>query len=138
MSFQTSTQVRFAHVDAAGIVFYPRYFEMLNGAVEDWFALALGSDFRTMHLERGIGVPSVQVEAEFMAPSMLGDVLTIHITPTRVGRSSCSYEALFSADGTDRMKANATLVCMDMASQKSTPWPDEIRLRMVDDIVPAN
>ena len=44
----------------------------------------------------------------------------------------------FAADGTDRMKANATLVCMDMASQKAIPWPDDIRLRMVDDLVPAD
>ena len=52
MLFTTTVQVRFADVDPAGIVFYPRYFEMLNGAVEDWFAQQLGLDFATMHLER--------------------------------------------------------------------------------------
>jgi 4-hydroxybenzoyl-CoA thioesterase len=136
--FETSTQVRFAHVDGASIVFYPRYFEMLNGAVEDWFAGPLGADFRTMQLKRGIGVPTVQVAAEFLSPSVLGEVLTIRITPTQVGRSSCSYEALFTADGKTRMKAGGTLVCMDLAVQKAVPWPDDIRMRMVDDLVPTN
>ena len=37
MSFTTTRKVRFEHCDPAGIVFYPRYFEMINGTVEDWF-----------------------------------------------------------------------------------------------------
>ena len=45
MSFQISTKVRFGDVDPAGIVFYPRYFEMLNAAVEDWFTMAAPGRF---------------------------------------------------------------------------------------------
>lgn len=52
MPFVTTAKVRFAHADAAGIVFYPRYFEMLNGAVEDWFEQDIGLDFKTLHLDR--------------------------------------------------------------------------------------
>ena len=56
MPFETITKVRFAHIDGASIVFYPRYFEMLNAAVEDWFALELGVDFRSMHTNRGLSL----------------------------------------------------------------------------------
>ena len=35
--FQTQIEVRFADCDPAGIVFYPRYFEMFNGLVDVWF-----------------------------------------------------------------------------------------------------
>jgi 4-hydroxybenzoyl-CoA thioesterase len=70
MPFSTNVTVRFAHVDAAAIVFYPCYFEMMNGAVEDWFA-SLGWDFRAMHVVRQMGVPTVKLECEFMAPSPL-------------------------------------------------------------------
>ena len=34
--------VRFSHCDPAGIVYFPRYFDMINGVVEDWFAGTLG------------------------------------------------------------------------------------------------
>lgn len=130
MSFTTRTQVRFADVDPAGIVFYPRYFEMLNGAVEDWFA-AMGLDFKTMHLGRHMGVPTVKLECTFLAPSELGDALTIAITPTQVGRSSCAIDYLVTgADGVDRLKASAVLVCMDLAAQKSMPWPEDIRIAL--------
>jgi hypothetical protein len=68
MPYPTHTLVRFAHVDPAGIVFYPRYFEMLNGAIEDFFAEAAGADFASLHLERGIGVPTARLHTEFAAP----------------------------------------------------------------------
>ena len=36
-AFQREILVRFGHCDAAGWVFYPRYFEMISDFVEDWF-----------------------------------------------------------------------------------------------------
>ena len=36
--FATEILVRFQHCDPAGIVFYPRYFEMISQSVEEWFA----------------------------------------------------------------------------------------------------
>jgi hypothetical protein len=36
-AFQREILVRFGHCDAAGWVFYPRYFEMVSDFVEDWF-----------------------------------------------------------------------------------------------------
>ena len=125
MSFVHHTPVRFAHVDAAGIVFYPRFFEMLNAAVEDWFA-ALGRDFRSLHLDDRIGTPTVRLETEFLAPAMLGDVLEITLVPVRVGTSSCNYRFTFSCSGTVRLKGEGVLVCMDLTAQRSRPWPEAI------------
>ncbi len=130
MSFETQALVRFAHVDPAGIVFYPRYFEMLNGAVEDWFAQALGVDFRTMHVDRRLGTPTVKLDVSFAAPSRLGDRLTIAITPRAVGRSSCTIDVAFSCDGSERLRATVVLVCMDLDTHRAAPWPDAIRAAM--------
>lgn len=128
--FATRTQVRFAHVDAAAIVFYPRYFEMLNAAVEDWFA-DMGFDFRDLHVERRIGTPTVKLDCEFVSPSELGDQLVVEIDPKHVGRSSCSFAYRFTGDGRERLRGNATIVCMDLAAQTSTPWPEALRGRIV-------
>lgn len=137
MTFATTVKVRFADVDPAGIVFYPRYFEMLNGAVEDWFAQDLGLDFKAMHLERKIGVPTVKLEASFVAPSELGDILTISITPQDVGRSSCTISVLFSGDGRERLRATVVLVCMDLIAQRAIEWPPVLRSRMTAALAPA-
>ena len=34
--FERERLVRFSDCDPAGIVFYPQYFVMFNGLVEDW------------------------------------------------------------------------------------------------------
>jgi len=137
MSFVTTVKVRFADVDPAGIVFYPRYFEMLNGAVEDWFAGQLGADFRTLHIDRQVGVPTVKLEATFLSPSELNDELTIRITPRDIGRSSCTIDILFSGDGRDRLRAEVVLVFMDLKARKAIPWPEDIRARMEEGLLLA-
>jgi len=126
MSFEIRLKVRFADVDPAGIVFYPRYFEMLNAAVEDWFA-ALGMDFATMHQTHRIGVPTVKLDTEFKAPSHLGDEVTVSLTPTHLGRSSCAVTYRIVGENGERLTANGVLVCMDLDAQKSIPWPDDLR-----------
>lgn len=125
MSFVHHTPVRFAHVDAAGIVFYPRFFEMLNAAVEDWFA-ALGRDFRALHLEDRIGTPTVRLEADFLAPAMLGEELAITLMPVKVGTSSCTFRFGFACTGTERLRGEGVLVCMDLEARRSRPWPETI------------
>ena len=137
MPFTTRTRVRFADVDPAGIVFYPRYFEMLNGAVEDWFAQKLGLDFATMHLVQRIGVPTVKLETEFVTPSRLADVLEIVITPQKLGRTSCGISVLFTGEGRERLRADIVLVCMDLDKHRPVEWPESVRAAITADLPPA-
>ncbi|MEZ5500701.1 MAG: hypothetical protein R3E77_14910 [Steroidobacteraceae bacterium] len=58
-----SQKVRFAHVDRAGIVFYPRYIEMLAGAFPGFAEEAVGRS----------------VELVFRAPARLGERLEFRI-----------------------------------------------------------
>lgn len=130
MAIVKNQPVRFAHVDAAAIVFFPRYFEMLNAAVEDWFA-GMGFDFRRLHRELGIGAPTVKLDCEFVSPSELGDLLVIEISPRQVGRSSCQYDFRFSVEGIDRLRGSGVLVSMDLAKQRSVAWPAELKACMI-------
>lgn len=127
MTFHTQTIVRFAHVDPAGIVFYPRYFEMLNGAVEDMFAEQIGVDFATMHLDRKIGVPTVNLSVDFHAASRLGEVLDFTIGIEKVGGSSATLNVAVTCGGAPRLSIRVVLVCMDLVAGKSVPWPDDMR-----------
>jgi 4-hydroxybenzoyl-CoA thioesterase len=137
MPYTTQALVRFAHVDPAGIVFYPRYFEMLNGAIEDWFAQRLGLDFATMHLQDRIGVPTVKLDTEFVSPSRLGDDLQIGITPWQLGRSSCSLLVVFACAGVVRLRVRMVLVCMDLTVHKARAWPEAVRAAIATDLEPV-
>lgn len=130
MTIVHRSQVRFGDVDPAGIVFYPRFFEMLNAAVEDWFADFIGVDFATLHLERKIGVPTVRVESDFLAPCRLGEQIDVDLEVEELGRTSAKLRYTFLVNGEARVKGRSVLVCMSLESYRPLPWPAELRKRM--------
>jgi 4-hydroxybenzoyl-CoA thioesterase len=127
--FTVERRVRFADCDAAGIVFFPRYFEMLNGVVEDWFAGPLQASFRELHVNRQVSVPTAAVEARFIAPSRLEDDLTFALTVTKLGDASCGLRHRISAGAQLRFEASQTIVYVG-ASLKPEPWPEPLRARI--------
>jgi len=88
-TFRVQQKVLFQHCDPAGIVFYPRYLEMVNALVEQWFEEALGVSFAEK-MARREGLPAAYVAVSFIAPSYLGDLLELRLSVVRVGRSSLS------------------------------------------------
>lgn len=131
MTFTTTIPVRFGDVDPAGIVFYPRFFEMLNTAMEDWCAGILALPFRAMHFDRRIGIPMVNINADFKRPSRLGDILEVGITTLSVGNSSCRLQGDFSCNGELRIKMNYVVVCADLDSHSAQPWPKDLLTRIL-------
>jgi 4-hydroxybenzoyl-CoA thioesterase len=80
--------VAWGDCDAAGIVFFPRYFEWFDACTHALFARA-GLPKRTMLDQHGIvGVPLVEARARFVLPSSFGDEVEVETTITRFGRSS--------------------------------------------------
>ncbi len=127
IAFATTIEVRFRHCDPAGIVFYPRYFEMLNDLIEDWFA-ARGWGFSRMMDEGGVAVPLIAVEATFTAPSRLGNKLRATVEVVRLGRTSCALDVVLAgAAGERRVHFSPTMVCVMRATLRPEPWPDKLR-----------
>ncbi|WP_262692788.1 acyl-CoA thioesterase [Kordiimonas aestuarii] len=125
--FKNDVQVRFAHVDAAGIMFYPRYFGLINDLVEDWFAGGLGTSFRQLHLKEKRAVPTAHIEVDFHAPSKLEDHLVFELSVARLGRTSCDLNIAARCGEETRLSGKLILVHMDMNTGKSLPWPDALR-----------
>ena len=123
MNFTFPQKVLFKHCDPAKIVFFPRYFEMMNDCVEAFFD-HIGTPFEQLH--EGGGVPTGRIEARFHAPSRHGDHLTLVLSGKRVGRASFDFIIETTCKGTPRMRYAATLVLID-AQGRSTPWPDDLR-----------
>jgi 4-hydroxybenzoyl-CoA thioesterase len=128
--FEVRYPLRFAHCDPAGIAFYPRCFELCDAAVEDWTPAVLGDDRRRMHLERGLGLPTVSLASTFTAPSKLGDLLDFAVKLTRVGHSSINLEVEVSCEGAPRFTVQLTQVLIELAGGTSQPWPPEYRQRL--------
>jgi len=128
--FSKIDRIRFAQCDAAGIVFFPRYFEMLNGLLEDWFDQALGVGFATLHLERDLSTPTVHLECDFNRPSRLGEDVTLSLRLVDLGHSSFSLEFLIRHGAEQRLRARSVIVFVDRSSGKPVAIPDDLRAKM--------
>ena len=128
--FTRQKRVRFQHCDPAGIVFYPQYFVMIHELMEDWFTEALGEDYAALVREKGIGMPAVKVEAEFLAPNPLGDVIRFELSVAKLGASSVTLRIEGAARGTPCVRASAVIVHSTLKPLKAKPFPDELRRRM--------
>lgn len=125
--FERRELVRFGHCDPAGIVFYPRYFEMLNALVEDWFTEGLGVDYAQLLGPRRTGMPSVHLAANFKRISRMGDWLTQRIAIRKLGRSSLRLAIAFDGDDGLRVAFEQVLVCTSLDSHAAIPFPDDLR-----------
>jgi 4-hydroxybenzoyl-CoA thioesterase len=112
--FTRSYPVRFAHCDPAGIVFFPQYFVLLNGFIEDWFNEGLGIDYTGLILRRRIGLPTVSLQCDFVAPSRMGESVDFGLRLARLGGSSIAVQV--GVRGTDgaRLQLRQVLVSTDM------------------------
>lgn len=127
MSYTRSIPVEFNHCDPAGIVFYPRYFEMTNSVVENFFAEVGGYSFARMMAE-GQGVPTARLETNFHAPSRLGDRLDFTLTVTRIGGASIGFTLTARCGQELRITADLTLVWVQTG--RPAPWPEALRHRL--------
>ncbi len=131
--FIKTEKIRFQHVDYAGIVFYPRFLEMLNCLVEDWFEEALDRPFSKMHETNGI--PTVDLKVQFKKAARLGDILTKKLWVKNLGGASilCGF-AFDDEHGKTCLEGEVTLVNVafneDRNNIKAEPFKEEIKAKI--------
>ena len=86
--------------DPAGIVYYPRYFEMFDASTTALFERALGmTKFAFLKAYDSLGYPMVDTRARFLVPTRYGDDVVIETRVTGVRRSSFDLAHRLSQDG---------------------------------------
>lgn len=133
MIFIKQEKIRFKHIDYAGIVFYPRFLEMLNDLVEDWFEEALERPFSKMHETNGI--PTVDLNVQFKNAARIGEVLTKKLWVAELKTSSivCGFQFTNQEDKTV-LEGEVTLVNVkiqeDRQSIKAEPFNEEMKQKI--------
>ncbi|WP_025917057.1 thioesterase family protein [Herminiimonas sp. CN] len=128
--FCSEQLVRFSYCDPAGIVFFPQYFIMFNGLVEDWFNQGLGLDYAKYITEHRLGFPVVSINCDFIAPSRMGERITLGLKLEHMGKSSLKLGVTCEYKGEQRVQAHLVLVAMDLDKARAVPLPEDLRSLM--------
>lgn len=132
--FTKQQKIKFKHIDYAGIVFYPRFLEMLNDLVEDWFEEALDRPFSKMHETNGI--PTVDLKIQFKNAARLGEILTKKLWVKELKNSSilCGFQFVNASEKTV-LEGEVTLVNVkiqeDRQSIKAEPFTEEMKSKIL-------
>lgn len=128
-AFTRTVPIRFSHCDPAGIVYFPHYFDMFNGLIEDWYTEQLGFNYAKLILGDRHGFPFVHIETDFKLPSRMGEQLDLTLLLERVGRSSLSVIIIGHLAGVERLRARLTTAMTSLETQRSVELPSTLRDR---------
>ena len=128
-AFTTVIQVRFGHVDPAGIAYFPRIYDYIHDVFEEVWEQHVGERYYRILCDQHIGLPLVHSEVDFKHPLRFGDRPDVSVTCFRIGRSSLGLRYAFTVDDVECLDARMIVVCVDLEGLKSRPIPKEYRER---------
>ena len=125
--YRHSIEVMFQHCDPAGIVFYPRFFDMANEVTERFFADVVGWPYRDMHGVDRRGIPSASARLDFRAPARLGDRLDWEMHVGRLGRTSATLVYHAGCGTTAVLSGAVVIVHADLDGVRPLPGREDVR-----------
>jgi 4-hydroxybenzoyl-CoA thioesterase len=112
-------RIEWGDCDPGGIVYFPRYFEYFDACTNALFECA-GLPKRMMLETYGIaGIPLVESQARFFAPSQFGDMVRVESCVTEWGRSSFSVRHQLFKDDALAVEVLEKRVWVARSTQKS-------------------
>lgn len=106
--------VRFAEVDPARILYFSRVAEHCHAAYE---SLVAAAGLEAAAYFGGVWkAPIVRWEVDYLAPSMLGETLAVHVAAVDIGRASLTLR--FEVHGPDgQLRTRARMVAVFVAGE---------------------
>jgi len=139
VSFTYALPVRFADVDHAGIVYYPRFFHYFHVAFEELWRARIGPTAYSELLDRDrVGFPAVRAECDFKSPLRFGDTAEITVTIPKLGERSITFRYTVHRSAGHVACAEGQVICavVDLARFVSVPVPERVRDMLADLVVP--
>jgi 4-hydroxybenzoyl-CoA thioesterase len=127
-AFETTFQVRFGHVDPAGIAYYPRIFDYLHDVFEELWEDHVGERYYHLLLEQHIAFPLVHTDVDFKRPLRFGDQPLVRVTCFRLGATSVGLRYRVYKDEVLCVDARMVTVCVDARTLETKPIPEAFRV----------
>jgi 4-hydroxybenzoyl-CoA thioesterase len=126
--------VHFQDIDAAGIVFFARFFDYAHDAMENFFdGIAhrpggVRPGYVDLVMKRRIGFPVVHIEADFRTPLRYGDAVRIETTVAKIGTSSITFRYAMTrvSDGKDVATLEHVVVATSVDTVTKVDLPEDV------------
>jgi 4-hydroxybenzoyl-CoA thioesterase len=131
-----TTRIEWCDCDPAGIIFYPRYFEIFDTSTTALIERVLGmKKFAYLKAYDFAGHPVVETRARFRQPTRFGDDISIETKLIECGESTLKLEHRISKGGTLAVEGFETRVWAkrdagDPGRIKKQPIPAEVVARL--------
>jgi 4-hydroxybenzoyl-CoA thioesterase len=125
-------RITWGDCDPAGIVYYPRYFEMFDESTVALFERALGmAKYQSQKEFDFAGYPMVDTRAKFSIPNRYGDDVEIESTIAEFRRSSFDIQHRMLKNGALSVECSETRVWVgrdpaDASKIKAIPIPQAV------------
>ncbi|MDP1611096.1 MAG: tol-pal system-associated acyl-CoA thioesterase [Sulfuritalea sp.] len=121
---RTAVRVYYEDTDAAGIVYYANYLRFIErGRTE--FLRALGHDQNAL-MQDGIAFAVRAIEAEYLKPARLDDLLTVETGIAALGRAQITFAQRVLRGHELLLDAKIRVACIDPAAGRPIRMPRAI------------
>lgn len=135
-AYNTVVQVRFGHVDPAGIAYFPRIFDYVHDVFEEVWEEHVGTRYYHLLLEQKIGFPLVHSNVDFKKPLCFGDRMVVSVTCFKLGDSSLGLRYRFMLADVVHVEARMVTACVRTDTMTPISIPDGFRKKFAQLLEP--
>lgn len=128
--YEERRRVRFQEVDAAGLVFYARFFDYFHDAYVG-FLRARGASLESALRERTWAAPLRHAEAAYLRPLRFGDAIAVFVVEVEVEETEFTVDYRVEVDAEAACVGRTRHVCVDLETFERTPLPEPLRRALV-------
>lgn len=125
-TYTARRMIQFAHCDPAGIVFYPRFFDICLDVKEEFMEHIGFAHHRSINVDK-IGWPIVRLETDFKRVCRYADQIEIDVQLWRLGDASMGLQYRFRGDDGERVLVRSVIVRMDLTTHKPVPLTEPMK-----------
>lgn len=125
--FHFNFRVRYAEVDAQGIVFFGNYMAYFDAAHTEYMR-ALSFDYKGSVKRHNTDFHIVKVETEYYSPARFDDEIEVYVRTVFIGRSSMRVRFEVYPVGAESLLTSSQFVIVNtnQATMKSSPWAESL------------
>jgi len=123
--FTYRTRVRYAHIDAQGVVYFARYPYFIDDAFTDFWRDRI-RPYDEM-VQEGTDMVVAEMNVRYRSPALFDDEIDVVLESGKVGETSVTIEYRILRAEALLIEATLRYVCIDPPTKTKKPVPDEVR-----------